>query len=138
MYYIVVMRYFFTIYSSRFWDALVAQPLNMTRVMYIVVSTSQPVLRWWSFVATYFWEHETSLVEVVHFLLLHIWQGPDAILQQITANTGTINSRLCEDNLFIVNVLTILCIPQYDVVIILYWGNAFLYGNCLPQVDEPL
>ena len=26
---------------------------------------------------------------------------------------------------------------QFDVVVILYWGDAFLWGNCLPQVDEP-
>ena len=25
---------------------------------------------------------------------------------------------------------------QFDVVVILYWGDAFLCGNCLPRVDE--
>ena len=29
-------------------------------------------------------------------------------------------------------------LTQYDVVVILYWGDAFLCGNCLPQVDEPI
>ena len=26
---------------------------------------------------------------------------------------------------------------QFDVVVILYWGDAFLCGNFLPQVNEP-
>ena len=28
-------------------------------------------------------------------------------------------------------------LSQFDVVVILYWGDAFLCGNFLPQVDEP-
>ena len=36
------------------------------------------------------------------------------------------------------NALTyIYKITQFDVVVILYWGDAFLCGNFLPQVDEP-
>ena len=42
---------------------------------------------------------EASLVEDVNFLLLHIWQSPHfAAVQQSTANTSTINSRLCADS----------------------------------------
>ena len=41
---------------------------------------------------------------------------------------------MCTDN-FCKQIGIIL--TQFDVVVILYWGDAFLCGNFLPQVDKP-